>query len=139
VPKVLLDTNTYTLFKSRHSQDAQQVLEYADEIGVPNVVIAELYAGFYDGTRFAQNEAELEVFLQSPQTRLVRFTDNTPKIFGEQKSKLKRQGINVPHNDLWIAALAIENDFVVYSLDKHFAMIPNITVIQSFAEFLRLP
>jgi tRNA(fMet)-specific endonuclease VapC len=136
VPKILLDTNTYTLFKSQRFEEAQSILEAADEVGVPNVVIAEIYAGFYDGKRFAQNERELEMFLQSPQTSIIRFTDQTPKIFGEQKAKLKKQGINVPHNDLWIASLAIENDFVVYSLDKHLKMISSITVIQSTQELL---
>ena len=138
MPKILLDTNTYSLFKKGESEDAQSILETADEIGIPNVVIAELYAGFYDGTRLAANEQELELFLQSPQTRIVRFTDQTPKIFGEQKCTLKKQGINVPHNDLWIASLAVENNFVVYSLDKHLKMIPSITVIQSLDEFLDL-
>jgi tRNA(fMet)-specific endonuclease VapC len=138
VPKILLDTNTYTLFKSRKSDEAQNILEAADEIGVPSVVIAELYAGFYDGTRFAKNERELEFFLQSPQTYIVRLTDQTPKIFGEQRSKLKKQGINIPHNDLWIAALALEHEFTVYSLDKHLKMIPSVTVIQSLQELLDL-
>jgi tRNA(fMet)-specific endonuclease VapC len=137
--KVLLDTNVYTLFKSKTPQEALNVINFADEIGLPNVVIAELYAGFHGGTRFAENVAGLEEFLTLPQTQIVRFSDSTPHIFGEQQALLRRQGVSVPHNDLWIAALAIENDFVVYSLDKHFAMIPNITVIQSFAEFLRLP
>jgi tRNA(fMet)-specific endonuclease VapC len=136
--KVLLDTNAYTLFKSKAPQDALSIINLADEIGVPNVVIAELYAGFHGGTRFAQNVAELEEFLKLPQTSIIRFSDLTPHIFGEQQATLRRQGVSVPHNDLWIAALALENDFVVYSLDKHFTMIPNITAIQSFAAFLRL-
>jgi predicted nucleic acid-binding protein len=138
VAKVLLDTNTYSLFKNGHSEDANSILEAADEIGLPNVVIAELYAGFYEGTRFAQNERELEMFLQTPQTSVVWFSDQTPKIFGEQQLRLKKQGVKVPHNDLWIAALALEHGFVVYSLDKHLKMISSITVIQSFQEFLDL-
>ena len=137
MPKILLDTNTYTLFKKK-SQDAKVILESADEVGLPNVVIAELYAGFFGGTQFAQNVAEIQSFLQEPQIRRVEFSLHTPKIFGEQHSSLKRQGITVPHNDLWIAALAIEHDFVVYSLDKHLKMIPTITVIQSFSDFLDL-
>ena len=136
--KVLFDTNTYTFFKSQKSKDALDIVDLADEIGVPNVVIAELYAGFYGGTQFSTNVLELEEFLRLPQTSVIGFSDLTPKIYGEQQSKLKRQGIKVPHNDLWIASLAIENGFVVYSLDKHLKMIPSVTVIQSFLEFLAL-
>ena len=137
--KVLLDTNAYTLFKSKASQEALSIINFADEIGLPNVVIGELYAGFHGGMRFTENVTALEEFLKLPQTNIVRFSDATPHIFGEQQAILRRQGVSVPHNDLWIAALAIENDFVVYSLDKHFTMIPNVAVIQSFADLLRLP
>ncbi len=136
--KVLLDTNTYTLFKNQKSEDALNIVDFAIEIGLPNVVMAELYSGFYSGNRFAQNVKELEEFLQLPNTRVVHFSKATPQIFGEQQAKLRKQGITVPHNDLWIASLAIEHDFVVYSLDKHLKMISSITVIQSFSDFLDL-
>jgi hypothetical protein len=38
--KVLLDTNAYTLFKSKAAQDALNIVNFADEIGVPNVVVS---------------------------------------------------------------------------------------------------
>ncbi len=138
MPKVLLDTNTYSLFKRNKSEDAKKILEFSEEIGLPSVVIAELYAGFFDGTQFTENESELEIFLSELNVSIIRISDTTLRIFGEQKTELKRIGITVPHNDLWIASLAIEHDFVVYSLDKHLRMIPSITVIQSFMEFLDL-
>jgi tRNA(fMet)-specific endonuclease VapC len=136
--KVLLDTNTYTLFKNQKSEDALHIVDFAAEIGVPNVVMAELYSGFYSGNRFAQNVKELKDFLQLPKTRVVHFSESTPQIFGKQQAELRKRGITVPHNDLWIASLAIEFDFVVYSMDKHLKMIPSITVIQSFSDFLDL-
>ena len=138
MPKILLDTNTYSLFKRENSEDTKLILEYADEIGMPNVVIAELYAGFFDGTKFSENESELESFLTKPNVSVVRISGATLKIFGEQKTKLKRIGVSVPHNDLWIACLAIEHDFVVYTFDRHLNIIPSITVIQSFSDFLDL-
>ena len=138
MPKILLDTNTYSLFKRENSEDTKLILEYADEIGMPNVVIAELYAGFFDGTKFSENESELESFLTKPNVSVVRISDATLKIFGEQKTKLKRIGVSVPHNDLWIACLAIEHNFVVYTFDRHLNMIPSITVVQSFSDFLDL-
>jgi tRNA(fMet)-specific endonuclease VapC len=136
--KILLDTNTYTLFKSGKSKDAVEVIDFADEIGLPNVVIGELYSGFYGGAQLQKNIQALEDFLKLQKATVVGFSDLTPKIFGEQQAKLRQQGINVPHNDLWIAALAIEHGFVVYSLDKHLKMIPTVSVIQSFDEYLDL-
>ncbi|MEY4530087.1 MAG: hypothetical protein RLZZ156_808 [Deinococcota bacterium] len=136
--KVLLDTNTYSLFKRNQSEDTKKILEFASEVGLPSVVVAELYAGFFDGIRFLENQSELELFLGESFVSMIRISDATLKIFGEQKTKLKRIGISVPHNDLWIASLAIEHNFVVYSLDKHLSLIPSITVIQSLADFLDL-
>jgi tRNA(fMet)-specific endonuclease VapC len=138
VSKVLLDTNTYSLFKRNQSEDTKKILEFASEVGLPSVVVAELYAGFFDGIRFLENQSELELFLGESFVSMIRISDATLKIFGEQKTKLKRIGISVPHNDLWIASLAIEHNFVVYSLDKHLSLIPSITVIQSLADFLDL-
>jgi tRNA(fMet)-specific endonuclease VapC len=138
VKKILLDTNTYSLFMRQESRDALSIVNLADEIGVPNVVIGELYAGFYGGNRFEENVVELEKFLALPNTRLIEFSAQTPKLFGEFQSKLKSMGIKVPHNDLWIAVLAIEHDFAVYSDDKHLKLIPFCKTIWTLEQFLAL-
>jgi predicted nucleic acid-binding protein len=39
---------------------------------------------------------------------------------GEMANGLKRQGISVPLSDLILAALSIENDSELYTLDSHF-------------------
>jgi predicted nucleic acid-binding protein len=62
VPKILLDTNTYSLFKRENSEDTKLILEYADEIGMPNVVIAELYAGFLTGQNFRKTKLNSSLF-----------------------------------------------------------------------------
>jgi len=39
---------------------------------------------------------------------------------------VKKNGVNLPLSDIFIAAIAIENDLSVYTLDSHFAQIPNL-------------
>ncbi len=78
--RILLDTNAYSLFKSQKSEDAKKILEFASEVALPSVVIAELYAGFFDGTRFTENEAELNAFLEEPNVAMIRLSDQTLKI-----------------------------------------------------------
>ncbi len=38
----------------------------------------------------------------------------------------KKNGITLPLSDIFIAAIAIENDLSIYTLDKHFEQIPNL-------------
>jgi tRNA(fMet)-specific endonuclease VapC len=39
---------------------------------------------------------------------------------------LKKGGVTLPLSDIFIAAIAIENDLFVFTLDKHFEQIPNL-------------
>jgi tRNA(fMet)-specific endonuclease VapC len=138
VKKILLDTNAYSLFMRQESQDALSIVNLADEVGIPNVVIGELYAGFYGGNRFQENVVELEKFLSLPNTRVIGFSARTLTLFGEYHFKLRSMGLKVPHNDLWIAVLAIEHDFVVYSDDKHLKLIPFCKTIWTLDQFLAI-
>ncbi len=47
-------------------------------------------------------------------------------IYGKIKTQLKIKGKPIPENDIWIAAQAIEYDFVLLSNDKHFKMITGL-------------
>jgi tRNA(fMet)-specific endonuclease VapC len=40
--------------------------------------------------------------------------------------QLKRAGIPIPDNDLWIAALALERDLTLIPRDQHFQRIPQL-------------
>ena len=39
---------------------------------------------------------------------------------------LKKNGVNLPLSDIFIAAIATENDLSIYTLDNHFTQIPNL-------------
>jgi tRNA(fMet)-specific endonuclease VapC len=41
---------------------------------------------------------------------------------------LKKKGLTLPNSDIFIAALALEHDLSIYSLDKHFSQIPGTTL-----------
>jgi tRNA(fMet)-specific endonuclease VapC len=41
---------------------------------------------------------------------------------------LKKNGIDLPLSDIFIAAIAIENDLSVYTIDNHFTQIPNLKI-----------
>ncbi|MGH7822659.1 MAG: type II toxin-antitoxin system VapC family toxin, partial [Candidatus Binatia bacterium] len=60
--KLALDTNRYTDF-CRDVEGVADVLERADRLYIPFVVLAELRAGFAVGKRGAENERTLRRFL----------------------------------------------------------------------------
>ena len=133
---ILLDSNTYTLLKSSNPGDANYIAQFATQVSVPIVVLGELLAGFRNGTRFVENKRELDVFLAQPQVQLLNLTEATAELFGTLFAQLKSKGCTVPHNNLWIAALAFEHDFAVYSLDKHFQYIDDLKIITKLSDLL---
>lgn len=44
----------------------------------------------------------------------------------EISASLRRNGLNLPLSDILIAAVAIRNNFSVFTLDKHFEQIPEV-------------
>jgi tRNA(fMet)-specific endonuclease VapC len=133
---VLFDSNTYTLLKSSNPEDANYIVQFASDIGIPIVVLGELLAGFKNGNRFEENKQELDTFLALPQVQLLYLTQATAELFGTLFAQLKTKGRTVPHNDLWIAAIALEHNFAVYSFDKHFQYIDGLNLITKISDLL---
>lgn len=48
------------------------------------------------------------------------------EIYGKVKNQLKSKGINIPENDIWIAATAISKDYELITGDKHFESIEEL-------------
>jgi len=46
----------------------------------------------------------------------------------ELSSSLKKKGLTLPLSDIFIAAIAIEHDLSVFTLDRHFEQIPGILI-----------
>jgi tRNA(fMet)-specific endonuclease VapC len=105
------------------------VLENAETVVMPFVVIAELRGGFAYGSRSKQNVHVLEQFL-SLQGIISLFPDGgTTLVYAELYKHLKQQGVLIPSNDLWIASLCVQHDLPLYTRDGHFQRLPQITLI----------
>ena len=46
------------------------------------------------------------------------------------KNALRIKGRPLPENDIWIAAIALQNDLVLVTRDIHFDEIDNLKVVQ---------
>ncbi|OGV62606.1 MAG: twitching motility protein PilT [Lentisphaerae bacterium RIFOXYA12_FULL_48_11] len=126
--RVLVDTNRYRDF-CEGEPSALEVVQKAARLYMPFVVIAELRSGFLCGTQSRQNEKYLTMFLNSERVEALYPDENTTHHFARIFAQLRLQGTPIPVNDIWIAALAVQHDLILYSRDSHFDCLPQIARI----------
>jgi len=129
VTALVIDTNVYSGFR-RGLPSAVQILRSAHEIYLPLIVLAELLAGFAAGARAGQNRDELAQFMASPRVHLLKPDEKTAHHYATVYAALREDGIPIPTNDLWIAALARQHRLPLFSLDAHFAAVPGLTLVE---------
>ena len=117
--RLALDTNRYTDF-CRGEPEVTALLESAETIQLPFIVLGELRAGFAVGRRGASNERVLREFLLKPGVRAVFADDQTTQPYASVYRQLRQQGTPIPTNDIWIAALTLQHGLVLCARDRHF-------------------
>ena len=126
--RVALDTNRYRdLCESEKL--VVRLLEEAESIHVPLIVVGELRAGFALGRKGRENEAVVQRFLMKPGVEFLYPGDATTRHYASLFRQLRQQGTPIPTNDLWIAALVLERDLMLCSRDEHFRHVPQLNVV----------
>ena len=123
--KILLDSNTYTLFTKGHDGVSRLVRD-ADEVLMSAVVVGELLYGFRNGTRLEENLATLEDFLTRPLVSFVPIRFATAGFYGRIAASLRAIGHPIPTNDVWIAAHAFETGAALVSADRDFEAVEGL-------------
>lgn len=123
--KLALDTNAYRLFMEGDA-GAVGLVRRADTVCLPVPVIAELRYGFLNGTRGRKNEATLAEFLDAERVQVLDCDERTTLHYAQLKLQLKRQGTPIPLNDVWIAALALQHQAVLFTRDRDFDHLPQL-------------
>ena len=103
------------------------LVEHAEAVFLPFVVVAALRAGFAVGKRGSENERALRRFLTKEDVGMLFADDHTTHHYAAVFRQLRRQGTPIPTNDLWIAALVLQHDLVLCARDRHFNHLPQIT------------
>lgn len=123
--RILIDTNIYS-HALRGSDDVIEVLRSADEIAICAISIGELLSGFVHGRREKENRKELAQFLDSPRVRLLKVDEETGEFYAGIIRNLKKAGLPIPTNDVWVGAVALQHGLKLYSKDHHFRHIPGL-------------
>jgi tRNA(fMet)-specific endonuclease VapC len=123
--RVALDTNRYVDL-CRGLQETVQLVEEAELVVLPFVVLAELRAGFAHGRREAENERVLRRFVLMAGVRVVFPDDQTTHHYAAVFRQLRRQGTPIPTNDMWLAALVLQHNLLLHARDRHFDHLPQV-------------
>ena len=123
--KVLIDTNIYSL-AMRGNAEVVAALRKIDRIGFSAISIGELFSGFKGGNCESRNKAELNIFLDSPRVVLHPIDEGTAEFYAAILHDLREAGTPIPTNDIWIAAVAFQHGYKIFSKDNHFNLVPGL-------------
>ena len=123
--KVLIDTNIYSL-AMKGDKSVTDALRKIDQIGISAISTGELISGFKGGSCEEKNKNELNIFLDSPRVTIFTIDVETADFYASILNNLRDKGTPIPTNDIWIAAVAFQNGFKLFSKDKHFNFIPGL-------------
>jgi predicted nucleic acid-binding protein len=104
------------------------IVQRAETVALPAIVLGELYSGFRAGNRYAENVAQLTQLLNKPSVRVLNITEETALRYAEIDVYLRKRGRPIPRNDVWIAAVALEHGLQLLTLDVHFREIPLLLI-----------
>lgn len=123
--RIALDSNRYTDF-CRGLPEVVEAIEEAAEIHVPLIVVAEQRAGFAHGTAREKNERVLTKFLNQPAVFVLVPDEQTTFFYADLYAYLRKKGRPIPTNDLWIAALVVQHNLVLFDRDADFDALPQL-------------
>jgi len=102
------------------------LIDRADWLGIPSIVVGELWLGFLLGGQLERNAAELDEFLANPAVEEVHVDGEVARIYAEIVVALRTRGAPLPTNDIWIAAVAARTGATVLTYDEHFQCIERV-------------
>jgi predicted nucleic acid-binding protein len=124
----LLDTNRLSDALAEDDEVLDR-LESVEVIHVPAIALGEIRAGFRAGKRAAKNETRLQWFLAQEGVLTIGVDGSVSHRYAEIYAALRSRGRPIPTNDLWIAAIAMEHDLVLYTRDVHFQHVPGLAYV----------
>lgn len=124
---ILLDTSV-VIAHLRGQIDVLALTAPEEPLFLPLVALGELYKGVEKSSRAAQNRQLVDDFLQI--AALLYPDTATAETYAKAAVALEAKGQNIPENDLWIAAVAMECDMPLATRDAHFQRIEGLTVLQ---------
>jgi tRNA(fMet)-specific endonuclease VapC len=127
--RYLVDTDWVIHYFHGQSDVVRRLDELAREgVGLSMVSLAELYDGVYRSTEPGERERELKTFLRV--VGLIGVDEETCRIFGKHRGRLRRAGRLVSDFDLLIGATALRHDLTLLTNNRrHFEAIEGLRAL----------
>lgn len=122
--RVLVDTSVWIEFFKANSSVSNnlELLLIEDSVEICGVVLFELLQGIKSESEKLKIK---DILLNLP---YVEINKNIWQKSAEISLNIKKKGYTIPFSDILIGTLAIENNFSVFTLDKHFELIPELAL-----------
>ena len=121
--RFILDTNIVIAIFNGETSIKEHLFE-ADEVFIPSTVLGELFFGAFKSKHSKINLKRIKDFADS--ITILSCDKDTAYQYGIVKYRLLDKGKPIPENDIWIAAVAMQNDLILVTRDGHFDEIENL-------------
>ena len=127
--KYLVDSDWLIDYLHRVDRVVHRLGELTEEgLGLSIISLAELYEGVFNSTNPEQNERELQALLRY--VFIVQLDVETCRIFGRERSRLRRSGRLISDLDMLIAATALRHHLTLLTNNRrHFERVDGLAII----------
>jgi len=114
---VILDTNALSAIADNELA-AVRIFSHAATIELPVIVLGEYRFGIAQSRRRNEYEKWLGELIAA--TRVLQVDEESSGHYAQIRAELKKAGLPIPSNELWIAALSRQHRLPLMSQDQHF-------------------
>jgi tRNA(fMet)-specific endonuclease VapC len=119
----LIDTNiVIKLLNGDPSVSA--LFDTLEDVHLSVITVGEL---MYGANKSSRRDSNTKLFCDFiAEYRVLGINAKVAETYGRIKHSLVRKGVNIPENDIWIAAIAVNSDMRLITGDSHFAGISEL-------------
>jgi tRNA(fMet)-specific endonuclease VapC len=124
----LVDTDWVVHYLNGHPEIVARldVLKHQG-LGLSTVALGELYEGVFYSRDPVGDERGLQAFLHG--VTLVSLDEETARIFGRERGRLRAGGLLIGDSDLWMAATAVQYNLTLLTNNRrHFERIDGLRI-----------
>jgi tRNA(fMet)-specific endonuclease VapC len=132
LPGYLLDTNHLAYIQRQEPTVLAHIRRIPADMGVSTTVVAvaELLGGVY---RLPESRRRRELMAlyheaMSQMSDVLPITVSAAERFAAIEAELRRRGTPIPTNDLWVAAVALDQGAILVTHDAHFRHVAGLQV-----------
>ena len=123
--RCLIDTNIISAY-FRADPLVVVPFEKAERLYLPVIVLGELIYGAHHSAAPEKHLRRITQLLNI--IEIIEADLQTAMLYGKLREDMGKTGDNLPQNDWWIAALALQHDLPLVTRDAHFSKVPGLTV-----------